>query len=162
MVCVDIWALSQPHNCSVWHIELSCAICSPQAALQHTHCPFSVDDSEALASHSLLKWSVATLSSLHVITFRCVFLLNPKVQFRVDFMKDTLFMFGISAMVKSLDNESRLNGLCIPWRGNFSASHCWVMQKGRPLKNVHFYFCSTYLPVWQSTRCFMPTCPIPI
>ena len=43
-------------------------ICSPQAGLQHTHCPFPVDDGEALASQSLLEWSVSTRSSLQVFT----------------------------------------------------------------------------------------------
>ena len=60
--------MSQPENCCVWHIETSDAICIPLVGLQHTHCPFSVDDSEALASYSLLEWSVSTMSSLQVIT----------------------------------------------------------------------------------------------
>ena len=35
--------------------------------LQHTHCPFSVDDGEAPASYPLLEWSVSAISSLDVI-----------------------------------------------------------------------------------------------
>ena len=38
------------------------------AGLHHTHCSLSVDDGEALASYSLLKRSVSTMSILHVIT----------------------------------------------------------------------------------------------
>ena len=49
-------------------METSGTICSPQAGLQHTHCPFSADDGEALASYSLLKWSISEMFSLHVIT----------------------------------------------------------------------------------------------
>ena len=61
-------AKSQPQNCCVWHMEMSGAIRSPQAGLQHNHCPSSVDDGQALASYSLLEWSVSAISSLHVIT----------------------------------------------------------------------------------------------
>ena len=59
--------MSQLQTCCVRHIETSGVICSPQAGLQYTHCPFSVDDGEALASYSLLKWSVSAMSSLQVI-----------------------------------------------------------------------------------------------
>ena len=55
-------------TCCVWHIETSGTLCSAQAGSQHTHCPVSVDDGEALASCSLLEWSVSAMSSLHVIT----------------------------------------------------------------------------------------------
>ena len=61
-------AISQPQSCCVWHIEASDTICSPQAGLQHTHCPFSVDDGEALASYSLLEWGVFAMPSLQMIT----------------------------------------------------------------------------------------------
>ena len=48
---------------------MSGTICSPQAGLHHTRCPFPVDDGEALAaSQSLLEWSVSTMSSLQVFT----------------------------------------------------------------------------------------------
>ena len=60
-------AMSQPQNSCVWHIETSAIICSPQAGLQHTHCPLSVDDGEALASHSLLDRSVSAMSSTQVM-----------------------------------------------------------------------------------------------
>ena len=60
--------MSQPQNCGVWHNETSGAIYSPQAGLQHTHCPFSVDDGEALTSHSLLEWSVSAMSNLQMTT----------------------------------------------------------------------------------------------
>ena len=41
---------------------------SPQAGLQHTHCPFSVDDVEALACYFLLEQSFSAMSSLQVVT----------------------------------------------------------------------------------------------
>ena len=58
------WSLCVAH----WHIEQSGAMCSPQAGLQHTHCSFSVEDGEALASYSLLELNVSAMSSLQVIT----------------------------------------------------------------------------------------------
>ena len=63
-----LYAMSQPQHCYVWRIETSGAICHPQASLQLTHCPFPVDDGEALASYSLMRWSVSAMSSLHMIT----------------------------------------------------------------------------------------------
>ena len=77
----------------MWHIETSGAICSPQAGLQHSHCPFSVDDGETLVSYSLLEWSVSAMSSLGVIIdVRMRGLLNPtseNIPFWVTFMTVT-------------------------------------------------------------------------
>ena len=52
----------------MWRILTSDTICSPQAGLQYTHCRFSVDDGEALASYFLLELGVSAMSSSQVIT----------------------------------------------------------------------------------------------
>ena len=63
-----LWTMPQPQDCYVWHTETSGTISSPQAGSQHTHCPFSVDNGEALESYSLLERHVSAMSSLQVIT----------------------------------------------------------------------------------------------
>ena len=60
-------AMSRPQNCCVCHIKTFVAICSPQAGLKHTDCPFSVDDDVALASDFLLERRVSAMSSLQVV-----------------------------------------------------------------------------------------------
>ena len=73
-----LYTMSQPHNCCVWPIETCDAICSPQAGLLHTYCPFSVDDGEALGNYSLLEWSASAMSSLQMITYVQIFgLIKP-------------------------------------------------------------------------------------
>ena len=69
--------VSTTEYCCVWHIETSGAICRPQDGL-HTHCPFSVDDGEALASY--FYWNDVFLQCsayTWLQTFRCVVKLNP-------------------------------------------------------------------------------------
>ena len=60
--------MSQPHNCCVWHIETSVAICIPQTGLQHTHRPFSVDDGEMMQGPNKLFFVVCVMTNLQVIT----------------------------------------------------------------------------------------------
>ena len=54
----------------MWHIETSGNICSPQDGLQHTHCAFSVNNGEALASHYgdvIMSMIASQITSLMIV-----------------------------------------------------------------------------------------------
>ena len=108
----------QPQSCCVWYIEAFGAICSPQAGFQHTHCRFSIEGDEALASYSLLEWREKWICSI----------LN-QLQY---FMLST----GSSDTVKHIDNESRGNEHCPCEGSNFFSA----IQKVWPLNHYAFLF----------------------
>ena len=124
----------------VWHIDTPGAIGSHQAGLQHTHCPFSVDDCETLAS---LFWNEVFLQCpayTWLQTFRCVVWWNPisenseSIPWRLSNPCLVLLVWSRAYTMRVEEiNSYSCEG------GNFPASHCWVMQKVRPL-DLRFFF----------------------
>ena len=121
-----------------WYLnhKIAGAICSPQAGLHHTHCPFSVDDGVAPASHSLWEWSVSTMPSLQVITdVQMRGLTEPhmwKWSILSQFHKGYVIHVWLFRCGQELRKwEYRKWSASCEW-GNFPMLHCYAIQKVKP------------------------------